>query len=110
MRAMTDSVLDVAREALAVGMAALPLHTKFSRKDYTLPQLFAILVVRQFLNLNLRRTEQLFRDFSELRKAIGLKDVPHFTVIFRAEKRLLETGALSGRCLELYSPAPANAA
>ena len=47
---MTRSALRVAREALAAGAAALPSYgSRFSRRDYTQPQLFALLVVRQFL-------------------------------------------------------------
>ena len=45
---MTKSPLAVAREALAIGQRSLPTYaSKFSRKDYTLPQLFALLVLRK---------------------------------------------------------------
>ena len=43
MRSMTKSVLRVAREALAAGGAALPPYGGRSlRRDYTQPQLFAL--------------------------------------------------------------------
>ena len=46
---MTKSSLALAREALTVASSALPAYaSRFSRKDFTLPQLFAILVLRKF--------------------------------------------------------------
>jgi hypothetical protein len=111
MRAMTYSSVELAREALVIGKAGLPRYSsKFSRRDYTLPQLFAILVIRQFFKLDLRGTEQLLKDFSDLRKLLRLRKVPNFSVISRAEKRLLKTGALSSDCLALYSTVLARAA
>ena len=39
---MTKSVLRIARDALAAGEAALPPYaSRYSRRDYTQPQLFA---------------------------------------------------------------------
>jgi hypothetical protein len=111
MRSMTYSSLDLAREALAIGEAGLPRYSsKFSRKDYTLPQLFAILVIRQFFKLDLRGTEQLLRDFSDLRKVLGLQKVPDYSTLCNAEKRFLQTEALSSGCLELYSTVQPRAA
>jgi hypothetical protein len=50
MRTMTQSALQVARKALNAGEAVLPAYGgRFSRRDYTQPQLFALLVLRQFL-------------------------------------------------------------
>src|SRR3712207_9160918 len=55
MRRMSKSALRVAREALAVGRAALPPYgSRFSRHDYTQPQLFALLVLKQFLRTDYR--------------------------------------------------------
>lgn len=46
---MTKSPLALAREALAIGQQSLPAQSsKFSRKGYTLAQLFALLVLRKF--------------------------------------------------------------
>ena len=43
---MTKSSLDLACEALAVASSALPAYaSRFSRKDFTQAQLFAILVL-----------------------------------------------------------------
>src|ERR671916_2419833 len=55
MRRMSKSALRVAREALAVGRAALPPYgSRFSRHDYTQPKLFALLVLKQFLRTDYR--------------------------------------------------------
>ena len=65
-RPMTKSA--VARQALGVARDTLPAYpSKFSRHDYTQHQLFALLAVRQFLPLDYRGTEQLARDWSDLR-------------------------------------------
>lgn len=96
-REATDSALEVAREALAVAEASLPQYWhRNSRKTYTLWQFFAILMVRRFLRLDLRRTEQLVKDWSDLREAIKLTGVPDHTTLCRAEHRLLKKGALTG--------------
>jgi len=46
---------------------------------------------------------QLLADLSDLRKALHVKKVPHYSTPCYAEKRLLE-GGLSSRSLELFSP------
>jgi hypothetical protein len=44
----------------------LPEHScKFSRHDFTLAQLFACLVVREFFSLSYRRTEMLLADIAQ---------------------------------------------
>ena len=55
MRQMSKSAVRVAREAIAAGRAALPDYgSRWSRHDYTQPQLFALLVLRQFLRTDYR--------------------------------------------------------
>lgn len=50
MRAMTESAVRLAREALAVGERALPRYSaRTSRHDDTQAQLFALRVLGQFL-------------------------------------------------------------
>jgi hypothetical protein len=72
MREMTKSALAVAREALAVGEAALPRYaSRFSRKDFTLPQLFAVLAVRKFLRQDYRCVQALLGEWSDLRRSWG---------------------------------------
>jgi len=95
MRAMTKSPVALAKEALAVAKAALPAYSsRFSKKDFTQPQLFAILALRQFFKTDYRGTVQLLRDFSELRSALKLKKIPHYSTLCYAEGRLVKKGLL----------------
>jgi len=101
MREMSKSAPAVAREALAVGRAALPRYaSRFSRRrrdGYPLPQLFAALVVRKFLRQDYRGIEAL-GEWSELRAAIGLADgrVPDHSTLCLAEAKLASRGLSSG--------------
>ncbi len=58
--------------------------------DYTQHQLFAILVLRQFLKTDYRGIIQMLKDFSDLREVLGIKKVPHYSTLCYAEKRLLK--------------------
>jgi len=101
MRTMTKSPVALAREALAVGQAALPPYaSRFSKKTYTQPQLFAILALRQFFKTDYRGVVQMLRDFSDLRKTLRLKAVPHYSTLCYAERRLLKkTPSFASRVL-----------
>ena len=86
---MTDSPLAFARKAVEVARAALPPHSsKFSRKDFTQHQLAALLAVKQFLGVGYRGLAAYLRDWAELRDALGLRKVPHFTTAQKALARL----------------------
>jgi hypothetical protein len=60
-----------------------------SPKTYTQPQLFACLVLKEFLKLDYRKLAGLLRDTPDLCKAIELTKVPHFTTFQKAAERLL---------------------
>jgi len=63
-----------------IGKLALPDDAhKFSPKTYTQPQLFACLVLKEFLHRDYRGIEALLRDAHELAAVIDLKSVPDFT-------------------------------
>ena len=97
MRAMTKSPVAVACEALGVGRKGLPPYSSpFSKKDFTQPQLFAILVLRQFFKTDYRGVVEMLHDFSDLRTVLELKKVPHYSTLCYAEKRLLKKGLLTG--------------
>ena len=101
---MTKSPVALAREALKVGQSGLARYSgRFSRRDFTQPQLFAILVVRQFFKTDYRGVVQLLEDLSDLRKVLHLKKVPHYSTLCYAEKRLLKRG-LSSRFSGLLWP------
>jgi hypothetical protein len=67
----------------------LPDHrSKFSRKDFTLPQLFACLVVKEHQNKTYRGVEALLRDSEHWCKQIGMKRVPDHNTLCRAARTL----------------------
>jgi hypothetical protein len=77
-------------EALETGTKALPLYShRNSPKVYTQPQLFACLVLKQFFKTDYRGITEMLRDLPELVKLLGLKDVPHYTTLQKACRRLL---------------------
>lgn len=70
---------------------------KFSPKKFTLPQLFACLVLKEFLRLDYRKLSALLKDAPSLAAVISLKQVPHFSTFQKAVARLL----VSRRALRL---------
>jgi len=93
--AMTKSPLALVHQALAVAKEALPPYSAVrSRKDFTQHQLFAVLVLREFLQLDYRGVVQLLSEWSELRKALKLKRVPHYTTLQKSHERMLKKGLL----------------
>lgn len=70
---MTKSPRAVALEALRVGQPALPAyHSRFSRHDFTQPQLFAAQALKAFLNTDYRGVAQLLDDWADLRAEHGM--------------------------------------
>lgn len=93
MRSMTKSPLDFTRLAFEMAKKALdPYSTKFSRHDFIQAQHFALLALRQFMNLDFRRTTQIVSEWSELRTLLELQKIPHWTTLEKAQKRLLKKG------------------
>lgn len=97
MSRTTKDPIALARAALAAGKEALPdySHPK-SPKKYTQPQLFAMLVLKQFFKLDYRGTVTWLSRWKELREALGLETVPNYSTLCYAESRLLKKGALCG--------------
>jgi hypothetical protein len=90
---MTKSPRAVAREALRLAQEALPPYSsKFSRKDFTQHQLFALLALKTFFKTDYRGLAQVLDDFAELRADLGLDKVPHYSTLCKAEQRLLKKG------------------
>ena len=88
---MTKSPLRLAETALAAARQALPAYScKHARKVYTQHQLFALLVLREFLKQDYRGLEQLLKDWSDLRQVLGLTQVPDHSTLQKAAGRLLE--------------------
>ncbi len=103
---MTKSAVNLAQAALTVGSASLPAYAnKYSRHDFTQPQLFAILVLRHFLKTDYRGVVTLLGEWSELRRALKLKKVPNYSTLWHVEQKLIKKG-LSPACSPLVSPEP----
>jgi hypothetical protein len=93
MSRLTKSPLCVVREALAVATRGLRTYAhKFSPKKFTQPQLFACLVLKTFLKTDYRGLAAHLADHSDIRNALGLVAVPHFTTPQKASRRLLRQG------------------
>jgi len=76
--------------ALAAGKDAFCDYSHiYSPHKFTQPQLFACLVLKEFEKKDYRGIRQLLLDCTDLRQAIGLKIVPHYTTLQKASRRLL---------------------
>ena len=87
----TKSPLALAKITFALATSALPAYScAKSRRDFTQAQLFSILVLRQFLKTDYRGVVAFLADCAELRQALQLSKLPHFTTVQKAEQRLLK--------------------
>lgn len=88
----TKSPLAVLATAWQVGQSRLAKYShRCSPKMYTQPQLFACLVLKEFLHLDYRKLAALLQDAPELARSIELHCVPHFTTFQKAARRLLKS-------------------
>ncbi len=86
----SKSTLTVARLALEAAKTALPDHAhRKSPRKFTQPQLLACLIIREFKKLDYRGLQVFLAEWSELRQALELKTVPHFTTLHQAAGRLV---------------------
>lgn len=93
MTLASKSPRKVAQEALAVGERCLaPYGHKHSPKKYTQAQLFAILVLKQFFRTDYRGVVAILEDSSDLRRALRLRNLPHFTTLSHAARRFEQRG------------------
>ena len=97
------------RLAWELGRQVLPDHSsKFSRKDYTLPQLFACLVLREHQKKSYRGIEALLRDSQQWCRDIGLEKVPDHNTLCRAFV-VIVTLRRTGKMLDLLAESFAKA-
>jgi hypothetical protein len=76
--------------ALATAEESLPTYShRCSPKKFTQHQLFACLVLKSFLKTDYRGIVAHLMDCPSLVKALGLKEVPHYTTLQKATRRLL---------------------
>jgi Transposase DDE domain len=88
----TKSPIQVLQVAHELGRRTFRRHWhKYAPKKFTVPQLFACLVLKEFLRLDYRKLSSLLEEAPTLCRAIGLASVPHFTTLQKAADRLLDT-------------------
>ena len=77
-------LLPFARSALEVCRAVLPLYpTRFSKHQFTQPQLLAILCLMRYEDWTFHEAEVRLGERRELRQTLGLSRVPDFTTLYR---------------------------
>lgn len=114
MSISSKSPRKVAAVAHHIGQRSLPAYaSRFSRRDYTQPQLFALLVLRQFHKTDYRGIVAIVADNPTLCADLSLSKVPHFTTLQKAEAKLLadpHVADLLAQTVALFfnlAPAPA---
>ena len=82
----------VAKAALVAAQRVLPFYTHpNSPKKFTQHQLFACLVLKNFLKTDYRGVVAHLVDHPTLCEVLGLQHVPHFTTLQKASRHLLAT-------------------
>ncbi len=77
--------------AYATAQRALPAYShRLSPKKFTQHQLFACLVLKEFLKTDYRGLACVLADCADLCAAVELERVPHFTTFQKAADRLLK--------------------
>ena len=92
MATTSKSPKDVLVTAYRVAQRSLKAYShRCSPKKFTQHQLFAVLVLKNFLKSDYRGVAQHLQDCVTLADAIELKKIPHFTTLQKASRRLLMT-------------------
>src|SRR6266705_5386327 len=82
-------LLAFARAASEVVRAVLPPYrTRFSKHQFTQPQLLAVLCLMRYEDWTFREAEVCLREHHELRAALQLPAVPDYTTLYRFLRRL----------------------
>lgn len=90
MSVTSKSPSAVLRAALEVGRRALPAYShRCSPKKFTQHQLFACLVLRNFLKTDYRGVVAQLQESPHLVAILGLEQIPHYTTLQKASKKLL---------------------
>jgi hypothetical protein len=84
-------LLPIARVALPVATQVLPPYrTRFSKHQFTQPQLLAVLCLMRYEDWTFPEAETRLREHQELRAALELQAVPDYTTLYRFLRRLDE--------------------
>src|SRR5258708_11274416 len=82
-------LLPFARVALDVATTVLPTYrSRFSKHQFTQPQLLAILCLMRYEDWTFREAEVRLREHRDLREVLQLQAVPDYTTLFRFLRRL----------------------
>jgi hypothetical protein len=101
--AMTKSPMTLAKLALKTAQEVLSPYSDIrSRHDFTQAQIFAILTLRQFFRTDYRGIIRILQEHQNLKDALGLKKLPHFTTLQKAQQRMLKKTS-SRACLRQFS-------
>ena len=97
------SALELMRRAYALGRRVWPDYdSPFSRHDFTRPQLFACLAVRESLRLSYRKSQAFLGDVPDWLAEIGLDRAPDHNTLWRAFGSLLKKRGV-GRALDVLA-------
>ena len=84
-------LVQFAQVAVEIAKATLPAYrSKFSKHQFTQPQLLAILCLMRFEDWTFRETEVRLAEHVELRASLELHQVPDYTTLYRFFRRLDE--------------------
>jgi hypothetical protein len=82
-------LLPFARVAMDVATATLPTYrSRFSKHQFTQPQLLAILCLMRYEDWTFREAEVRLREHAELRAVLRLSSVPDYSTVYRFLQRL----------------------
>jgi hypothetical protein len=85
-----------ARLALQIGQEVLPSYAhRFSPQRFTLPQLAACVLLKEYGDLDWRGIQELLALSSDLRQCLGLTKVPDYSTLWRFARRWLDAEQLS---------------
>lgn len=92
-------LLSFARVALQVVSATLPPYrSRFSKHQFTQPQLLAVLCLMRYEDWTFREAETRLREHRELRAVLQLQAVPDYTTLYRFLRRLDDDAVEHGLC------------
>jgi hypothetical protein len=90
MSITSKSPAAVLRAAMHIAQQALPAYShRCSPRKFTQHQLFACLVLKNFLKADYRGVTSQLQDCPALQKVLRLDHVPHYTTLQKAARRLL---------------------
>jgi hypothetical protein len=97
------SPFELFHRAYELGQRVWPGYaSRFSRQDFTRPQLFACLVVRESLRLSYRKAEAFLADVPDWLASIGMTHAPDHNTLWRAFGTLLASREIK-RALDLMA-------